>query len=652
MRMISCSRSEFGQNFEAPHANPELTLHSVKKKSSVFARLLLVWLAVLGFTGTAHAWWNSEWTLRKKITVDTSAINDPIGATAVLLRLHDGDFKFAEAKEDGGDLRFVAEDDKTPLTYHIERFDPVLNEAFVWVKIPDVKPKAKVSFWLYYGNAGPKVVKADDPKGTYDADTVLVYHFGEKSVGGVRPPPSDSSPAGNTAQNSVPGVEASMIGGGVRFDGSMAITVPASPTLGWADGAAVTWSAWVKLAALQPNAVIFSRRDGANGFAIGVDNGIPYVEVTDASGPHRSGGTIAAIAAGSWRHCAVTAANSKITLFIDGEPAATLPAATPALNGPLLVGGDASAPAATPDAVVGAGFSGELDELEISKTERPSGFLKLAAASQGGEQASKYLTLGEDEQQTSWFSWLSTGYFGVIFKSLTVDGWVVICILAVMGVISWVVMITKVSYLNGISKGNALFMKEWSHVASDLTVLEDADSEKLRAMGGRVDKAGQRAMRAASVYRIYHIGIEEIRHRLANDLQSGSRKALSGRSIQAIRASLDGGLIRETQKINRLIVLLTICISGGPFLGLLGTVVGVMITFAAVAAAGEVNVNAIAPGIAAALLATVAGLFVAIPSLFGYNYILSRVKDATADMHVFIDEFVTKMAEFYRERAE
>src|SRR5262249_46495878 len=119
--------------------------------------------------------------------------------------------------------------------------------------------------------------------------------------------------------------------------------------------------------------------------------------------------------------------------------------------------------------------------------------------------------------------------------------------------------------------------------------------------------------------------------------------------IQAIRATLDGGLVRETQKINRLLVLLTICISGGPFLGLLGTVIGVMITFAAIAAAGDVNVNAIAPGIAAALLATVAGLTVAIPALFGYNYIISRVKDAKDDMAIFIDEFVTKTAEFYRE---
>jgi biopolymer transport protein ExbB len=58
-------------------------------------------------------------------------------------------------------------------------------------------------------------------------------------------------------------------------------------------------------------------------------------------------------------------------------------------------------------------------------------------------------------------------------------------------------------------------------------------------------------------------------------------------------------------------------------------------------------VNAIAPGIAAALAATVAGLVVAIPALFGYNYLVSRLKDVGSDMQVFIDEFVTKVAEYY-----
>jgi biopolymer transport protein ExbB len=97
--------------------------------------------------------------------------------------------------------------------------------------------------------------------------------------------------------------------------------------------------------------------------------------------------------------------------------------------------------------------------------------------------------------------------------------------------------------------------------------------------------------------------------------------------------------------MNRSMVLLTIAISGGPFLGLLGTVIGVMITFAAVAAAGDVNINAIAPGISAALLATVAGLAVAIPALFGYNYFVTRIRESTVDMQVFVDELITRIGE-------
>jgi len=186
-------------------------------------------------------------------------------------------------------------------------------------------------------------------------------------------------------------------------------------------------------------------------------------------------------------------------------------------------------------------------------------------------------------------------------------------------------------------------------VATDLSVLDSDDPAQAKSLGGRVSPDNLRVMRESPLFRVYHIGVEEIRHRLAADRNN---KVLSARSIQAIRAGLDGGLVRETHRLSNQMVLLTIAISGGPFLGLLGTVIGVMITFAAVAAAGDVNVNAIAPGIAAALLATVAGLAVAIPALFGYNYLLTRIKTAQSDLHVFIDEFVAKMAEFYSETAD
>jgi biopolymer transport protein ExbB len=69
-----------------------------------------------------------------------------------------------------------------------------------------------------------------------------------------------------------------------------------------------------------------------------------------------------------------------------------------------------------------------------------------------------------------------------------------------------------------------------------------------------------------------------------------------------------------------------------------------MITFAAIAATGDVNINSIAPGIAAALLATVAGLAVAIPSLFAYNYLLTQIKDISLGMRVFSNEFLALLA--------
>jgi biopolymer transport protein ExbB len=598
------------------------------KRTSSLAGLCAVVLFLAATNNVQASWWNKEWTIRKKIDLDTSPagapIADPIGTTAILLRLHDGNFRFAEAKEDGSDIRFVADDDKTLLTHHIERYDALLNEAFVWVKLPDLKPGARTTFWMYYGNGASSATRVDDPKGTYDVNAVVVFHFAENNA-----PAHDSTTYGNNAQNPGAPVSGALIGPGVRLDGSSPITIPNSESLAWTEGTALTWSVWVKPAANQSNAIIF-RRDA---FIIGADNGVLFVEV---EGSRTQGAP--PLPPNSWHHLAVVAAGSTITLYADGQSAATLNAALPASTAALSIGGGANG---------GTGFAGELDELEISKAARPAGFIKIAAMSQGTEKAAKLLTLANDETRKSWFS---GGFIGIILGSLTIDGWLVICVLVVMSAISWVVMVNKARYLSVTTKGNAQFFKDWKHVAADLSFLDDSDARKVLTLGGRIDNRERQIVKFASVYRIYKIGAEEIRHRREVEGATESH-VLSSRSIQAIRATLDGGLVRETQKLNNLLVLLTIAISGGPFLGLLGTVVGVMITFAAIAAQGDVNVNAIAPGIAAALAATVAGLIVAIPALFGYNYLLSRVKEATSDMHVFIDEFVTKIAEYYGGRS-
>jgi biopolymer transport protein ExbB len=222
-------------------------------------------------------------------------------------------------------------------------------------------------------------------------------------------------------------------------------------------------------------------------------------------------------------------------------------------------------------------------------------------------------------------------------RSVTPDAWVVIGILGLMALTSWVVMFGKVAYLNSITGANRVFIDSYRRTMADA-------GDDNRAVFHSISVRQQPILQRAPLYRLYEVGSRELSVRLA-----GRKHKISGmltpQALAAIRSALDGAQAREVQRLNRLMVLLTISISGGPFLGLLGTVIGVMITFASIAQAGDVNVNAIAPGVSAALLATVAGLAVAIPALFAYNYFNSRIRDALTDMHTFVDELATRMAE-------
>ncbi|QUS38450.1 MotA/TolQ/ExbB proton channel family protein [Tardiphaga alba] len=638
-----------------------------RKMTNAAAGLALGFTAAMTlFPATANAWWNDEWQLRKKINIDVSAtganITDPIGTVPTLVRLHAGNFRFSLAKEDGSDLRFVATDDKTPLKHHIEKWDSLLGEALVWVSLPNVASGAKSDFWLYYGNK--KAAAANDAKGTYDADTALVYHFNERGT-----PAIDSSVWANNAQSVGQAADGSLIGNGLRLDGRNIVTLPASPSLGMADGAPFTWSAWVKPAAMVPNSALFSRRDGGNGMVIGFDNGSPFIEVSNAAGTQRSG-VGAPVAANSWHHLAVVAASGTVTIYLDGAPYATLNASLPALTGVARLGGDAPPPAAAapvapaadaaapvadgtapavdaaaaPVAVAAmAGFVGDIDELQISKIARSPGFIKFASTEQGSDPT-KLIAFSNDEETASWMS----GHFAIILKSVTIDGWIVIVMLIVMAAASWIVTYDRVSYMKKQAGANDRFMKSFRKLADNLTALDRGEADENAAvLGSKLGEEEAQMVRASSLYRIYHVGAEQISHRFANN----EMIRLNGASISAIRAALDSVFVKESQRLNKMMVVLTISISGGPFLGLLGTVVGVMITFAAIAESGDVNVNAIAPGIAAALVATVAGLLVAIPALFAYNYLVTRIGELTTDMQVFIDEFVTKMAEFYSTEA-
>ena len=613
--------------------------------------LLLLSLCFLGPAwGQSSSWWNKDWPYRKQITVDAGATGANLAGSPenvpVLVRLSLANFQyFNNLKPDASDLRAIAADDSTPLKFHIEHFDPQAQIALIWVLVPKVAGGGKTSFYLYYGNQ--KATSASDPAGTYDGNQVLVYHFG----------PAKGSPQDSTHYKSEPTAfnatvnPASLIGGGASFSGSQTITVPASATgsLRLAAGQGLTVSAWVRFSAAESAADLVQLSGGDKELVLGISGTQAVARYASGSGAPVSVQQTGQLTTGDWHHLALTLGGGQLTLYVDGAQVGQSPAQAVGIAGTLAVGGSAAADSY---------FTGDMDELEVSDIERSADWIKAAATSQG--MVSPLVTYGNDEQKDSGSS--SPSYFATTLRNVTADGWVIIAILSVMFLAAVGIMGSKAFYFSRVARANARFLTEFRKMSGDPAALEKrlgakngGDAEEESAFEEGTESQLMSAIESdgtgfgiSTLWRLYHHGIRESMKRLAGQPAGADRvRTLSPQSIEAIRATLDASLTRMTQQLNSQMVWLTVAIAGGPFLGLLGTVIGVMITFAAIAVAGDVNVNAIAPGTAAALVATVAGLGVAIPCLFGYNYLNTRMKEIVADMRVFVDELVARIAETY-----
>jgi biopolymer transport protein ExbB len=563
------------------------------------ARALSVALILL--PTVAFAWWNKDWAQRTVVTLNTSSAgvttSAALNGVAVPVRLHSGNFDFVGARPDGSDLRVVAGDDKTPLKFWVERYDSVNELAVLWVQVPSVLPGAdKNTIYVYAGNdkAAPDAGSPGTPAVIGDAAMVAAFHFDEK----------DGIAADQTglikATAAVPMEVNGFIGQSARLAGTP-IVFPGNDKLKAAADAPFTLALW-----LRPEAVAAAKLYEEGPLQVTLAAG----KLTAKLGAVTvSGGDIAPA---TWSQVVVMVDPGKLTVYVNGaEASQALPRPSPAVEGEVRVGD---------------GYQGLIDELEFSNVARSADWIKFTYAAQGADAkliASKTETSGSES------SGGSNSYFGILFKSLTPDAWAIIGILGVMFLIAVAVMISKSLYVRRTDSANRRFMRQFREALDVLKIGGEKGSEQFGN---------------SSLYRLYLAGLQEL---LKRNVGQDGRPPLSGASLDAVKASIDADSVREGYALNSQMVLLTIAIAGGPFLGLLGTVVGVMITFASIAAAGDVNVNAIAPGIAAALLATVAGLAVAIPSLFGYNYLASRIKTISSDMQIFVDEFVTRVAETY-----
>lgn len=153
---------------------------------------------------------------------------------------------------------------------------------------------------------------------------------------------------------------------------------------------------------------------------------------------------------------------------------------------------------------------------------------------------------------------------------------------------------------------------------------------------------------AGPIGEIYTAGVEK----LLEFYEDGSRGGygyqdgpvkLSAAQFDAVEAVLERAVSHQIQELEKRIGFLGTLVSLSPFCGLFGTVWGVMMAFCGIAAAGKADFTALAPGVAGALLTTVAGLLVAIPSLVGYNALNGTIRNMTTSMDNFTEEFMVRL---------
>jgi biopolymer transport protein TolQ len=217
-----------------------------------------------------------------------------------------------------------------------------------------------------------------------------------------------------------------------------------------------------------------------------------------------------------------------------------------------------------------------------------------------------------------------------IWEQATVEAKAIIVLLILFSIIAWSTMFYKSAQMRRARRLNHYFNEEFRAQKSVLEIFD----RKLQVEG-------------CPLYSVYQTGCSQLDARLRGPGGERRKQSVSLKNMEHVKRAIENVVAQESLKLESGLILLAIAVSGAPFMGLLGTVWGVMSTFAGIAQQGSATMAAMAPGVAAALITTVAGLLVAIPSMFGYNYLVHNLRVFTVNLDNFAQELVSKMESEY-----
>lgn len=226
------------------------------------------------------------------------------------------------------------------------------------------------------------------------------------------------------------------------------------------------------------------------------------------------------------------------------------------------------------------------------------------------------------------------------FVESTLEGKIVLLTLFLASIFSWSVMVTKFRYLHFAKRQSERFSSLFHRDRMPLRIYEQ---------GVRFD--------GSPLFAIYEAGTEELCFQMLGSTEvdetfharlEGAEK-ITPAQMRSVQAAMERAVGESALKLESQMIILSTAVSGGPFLGLLGTVWGVMDAFSGIAAAGTANLAAMAPGVSGALITTVTGLLVAIPAMFGYNFLVTSVRSIIVQADNFATELSSEIEHRYVE---
>lgn len=208
------------------------------------------------------------------------------------------------------------------------------------------------------------------------------------------------------------------------------------------------------------------------------------------------------------------------------------------------------------------------------------------------------------------------------------EGKAIIALLVLFSIFAWSVMASKAMQMRQAKRLNEVFDRELR-----------SQKNLLNLFDRRIDFEG------CPLYSVYESGCAELKLGInrAKAKRKESDESVHLHSIEHVKRALERAVAQESLRLESGLILLALAVSGAPFLGLLGTVWGVMSTFAEVARAGDAQLTTMAPGVAAALMTTVGGLLVAIPSMFGYNWLVHHLRVLMVGLDNFAHELASRI---------